>query len=67
MICVGTASRLFFLRLTKEGERVRLRELARPLPPAGGSLTDPVYDPATRTVYVGAGETLARYSPWDNR
>jgi len=63
VICVGTASRLFFLRLTKEGERVRLRELARPLPPAGGSLTDPVYDPATRTVYVGAGETLARYSP----
>ena len=62
IVCVGTASRLFFVNLTTEGGKVTLREIARPLPPAGGSLTDPVYDPTTGTVYLGAGEALARYS-----
>jgi hypothetical protein len=60
IVCVGTASRLFFVNLTTEGGKVTLREIARPLPPAGGSLTDPVYDPTTGTVYLGAGEALAR-------
>lgn len=63
IVCVGTASRLFFLSLTMQGGRLTLRELSRPLPPAGGLLTDPVYDPTwTHTVYIGAGEFLARYN-----
>lgn len=64
VVVVGTTSRLFFLNFSDQPGAPTLRELARPLPPAGGPLTDPVYDPKTDTVYVGAGSSLARYSQW---
>lgn len=60
-LCVGTASqRLFFLQIIEKGERLTLREYARPLLPGGSAMTDPIYDPQTDSVFVGAGETLVR-------
>ncbi len=63
-LCVGGgAQRLFFISVTEKGGQVQLREYARPLLPAGTSLTDPVFDPQTETVLVATGNYLVRLSP----
>lgn len=64
-LCVGTSSqRLFFLQLQWGRDGLTLREYARPLLPAGSSLTDPVYDPQTDSVFVGASNFLIRVTSW---
>ncbi len=64
-LCVGTGSqRLFFFRFLPQRDGLTLREYARPLLPAGGSLTDPVYDPLTDSIFVGASNFLVRLTGW---
>lgn len=60
--CVGTVSqRLFFLRLQGGDKSLSFRPYSRLLLPPGASLTLPVYDPKTDSVFVGVGQRLLQF------